>query len=193
MLGTDSGKPTSRLLSELVSWVPTINGDIHPQLCADCGEVLTRTPIDSEFRLARRFDISSTYDGWIIVSEKAQLVLKQILVDLSFTAIDRAPGFFVLDTDSVPIVSIDEEASGIRRDCRCELCGADGETLLGLLESPPRPKTLVLNNDCATTQLAIGDIYFGTSFLKSPYFFVTQDAYDQLNQAGLSGVEMSSW
>ena len=189
-----SKKPESGPLVEFVDWLPVKGGDLHPAVCPLCGNLADRNFVEPGFQIEKRSDVSVTFDGWVIVSEEAREFFGRLVSGAQFDELEAEPGYTALNVESLSVARIDEAGSGIRRAYPCDNCGFDGEVLLGIVPvRPPKPKELKLLDVDSKAQLAIGDIYFGSGFLKTPRLFASEAFALAVEQAGLTGIVRTGW
>ena len=183
-------RPKAAMLLDLVGWAPIRDGVQHPAICTNCGVVLDRNVDLGDFVPKKNYDLSVTYDGWFVVSQKCLDFLKQFHPEIAGRPIPRLEGRYILE--NVPIVEIDIDASGIRRDCLCPSCGFYGEELFGLTnDQPPRAKPLVLKKARAVLDFAVSDLCFGDGFLKTPKVFVSDVVLEGLEK--MTGARRLLW
>jgi hypothetical protein len=138
--------------------------------CPGCGYHLDPTFVDPGFRLVRRgFDLSYTYDGCCIASERVKTFCeRQGYPGMTFLPLPSTPGFFRLIVDRVV------EFDAVRRETRfgsnCPVCGRP-ESVAGLTPVFLREGT-VLNEGFYRT-----DLEFGTGDERSPCLLVAPSTF----------------
>ncbi len=138
MLGEETAKATTPERKKYLDWYFLKDGQVHPALCPQCGRRTDDSFIDHKFILRKkRFDISWTYDGYLILSLKARTFLERTFHGLAFKSLPSPSGFFVLDLESLPKLIINREKSGIRFEDYCDVCNHYAVTLLGLIPGTP--------------------------------------------------------
>lgn len=149
--------------------------------CPGCGWKLVWDWVRPDYRLARsRLDVSVTYDGARIVSERAREVLLACGADpAAFLSLSLEPGFHVLAPRAV--VRLDPSRCGWRTERPCPVCELP-ESRVGLdpiVLAEPWPDTLVL---------ARSDVLYGSCNGRHPLLLVHPRAGETMRRARLRGV-----
>lgn len=123
MLGEETRCAQSDEEREFFDWRFLKNGKQHPATCPKCGRKTDEGYIDPGFRLHKKsMDISSTYDGYIIVSERFKGFLEsQAITGVELIALPSQPKHYWLVIRNV--LEVDTNKSlGIRFLYYCDVC-----------------------------------------------------------------------
>jgi len=123
MLGEEIRRAESDEEREFFDWRFLKNGMQHPAICPKCGSKTDEDYIDSSFLLHKKsMDISSTYDGYTIVSEKFKSFLEsQAVTGIEMIALPSQPNHYWLVIRN--ILEVDTSKSlGIRFLYYCYVC-----------------------------------------------------------------------
>ncbi|MFH1026487.1 MAG: hypothetical protein V1791_00645 [Pseudomonadota bacterium] len=125
MLGEDSRKAMTLEEGEFYHWRFTLNGGLHPAICQKCGRKTDQSFFNPKFNLCKkRMDISSTYDGYTIVSERfRQFCISQKLNSLEFVKLPSQPGHYWLRVHNVLVIDR-EKSTEIQFRHHCDLCNS---------------------------------------------------------------------
>ncbi len=98
MLGEDSVKVTTPEEREFYHWRIALNGALHPAICQKCGRKTDPNFVNPDFNLRKKkMDISSTYDGYTIVSERfREFCVSQKLTNVEFVSLPSQVGHYWL-------------------------------------------------------------------------------------------------
>jgi hypothetical protein len=194
MLGEESLKTTEPSLKKLHSWRIALNGRVHPAVCEVCGRVLRRDRVYPGFILRRKYDLSSTLDGYLIASENAKSFFEERHQGgVECVSLPGTPGFFWLDYSGLPTMEVDVDESKIRLRNPCERCGSYSEVLFGLRPgTPPTAVPLVFKGDSSTSRdgLFKTDVEFGSTHELAPALVAFGDTGEALKHAGLTGLHV---
>lgn len=153
--------------------------------CTNCGYRLNFQAFNPRYRLGRKgraWDIGSTYDGQLIVSQKFKDVC----------ATNKIPGVQFNSFDSEPnhfhIVATQELKTDINRSMlrfieRCFACG-NFESVVG-------PFRYFRVADPLPSGFFRSDWALGSGNEKSPFLIVSVDVYDLLTHSDLKGLEFA--
>lgn len=158
-----------------------LGGPGSPPVCGTCGLVSDRAWIDPGFQLRdKRFDVSATYDGYLIVSERFREIADG--PGARFIALPSATGFYSLIVDNaVPF-------DAARRKTRFEqLCAECGRYFVVAGATPAFLKV----DSLAADQLYRTDVEFGTGNEQHPLIAVGTAMGDRLRAARLAGLDLS--
>ena len=152
-------------------------------VCGTCGYRTSPDFTSPIFRLQKKiFDISSCYDGAVIVSDRFVALYESLGgSNMSFLALPAAPGFYHLKCDSS--VPLDYSAMGTRFMRPCADCGRYLDTV-GYTHIALRPGADVADND-----MAFSDIYFGSNNEASPLMLCGAGLAAALRTSGLTGID----
>lgn len=143
MLGEETRKALTAEERQFFDWRFAKDGGPHPATCPKCGRKTDPHFIDPSFELYKKsLDISSTFDGYMIVSERFKGFCESLRIDgVEFIALPSQPKHHwlvvrnILEVDTI-------ESAGIRFLYYCDLCqnyagvfGTDGLRFKGI-ESP---------------------------------------------------------
>lgn len=168
-------------------WIIAEGGGPHPRVCAMCGGVQSRYPIQ-RFKLRKKeFDFSGTHDGYLVVSSKMKSFLESEFALELFLEIPGQAGFFIFDHFQLPIVSVDREESGVRESELCPTCGEPYYQLFGRIPGrPPKIRPLVFNE--AVSSLARSDMEFGSTHGRAPVVVASAEASKMLRAQDFKGL-----
>lgn len=124
MLGEETRKAETAEEREFFDWRFVKNGEQHPATCSKCGRKTVPNFVDPSFKLRKKsMDISSTYDGYTIVSNKFKHFCEGLSVSgLEFLALPSQSNHHCLVVHN--ILEVDTESSeGLRFLYFCDLCG----------------------------------------------------------------------
>jgi hypothetical protein len=123
MLGEDTFKVTEPEQRKYFDWRFSLNGKQHPSTCLSCGRKIDDDYVNPEFLLRKKsMDISSTYDGYTIVSSKFKSFIEsKYIPNIEFVSLPSAPDHYWMRVHS--IIKVDKEKSqGIRFLYYCDDC-----------------------------------------------------------------------
>jgi hypothetical protein len=152
------------------------------QRCSECSTVVDHDWVDTAFTLTDRgWDISYTYDGYCIVSQRFRDHVRDR--GASYVALPAEPSFFALfATESV---EFDAQRRRTRFENFCEECerftDVAGATPVFLKEREPLPN-----------KLRRTDIEFGSGDERRPLLLVGPDLGAELRAAELVGLELTA-
>lgn len=125
MLGEETRRAISDEEREFFDWRFTKDGGQHPATCPKCGRKLDPNYLNPAFKLRKkRLDVSSTYDGYTIVSTRFREFCEDAGVsNVEFISLPSHPTHFWFRVSH--ILKVDTEAShGIRFLYPCDQCEA---------------------------------------------------------------------
>jgi hypothetical protein len=161
---------------------PSITG---VRRCQVCGELLNKwdEPLTGLVVRTRRYDVSLTYDGIVVVSPIFRSVYSDSsLHGLTFRALPDDPEFEALQCDQVV------EFDGARRKTRfvkqCSTCGRF-ESVVGATPVFLRPGCVI-----GESQFVRTDLEFGSGDEKHPLLLCGSLAADVLRKSKLKGLEL---
>ena len=191
MLGEETIRTGSTRASHQPDWMFSWDGQPHPALCPECG---IKVDHDLGHRLSfpkREYDISSTYDGYVILSRHAAAILRDSLTVSGALVPLPSEDWYWLNTWELPRAVIDIEKSGVRRSVICPECGRYTEVLFGLVHgSPPSPQPLVLRGTIPDSAVFSSDLEFGSGHSQSPVLFFSHDFGLRVQSDLQSGFEL---
>lgn len=158
-----------------------LQGGISHPACPVCGMVINHEWIDPNFDLrgANERDISYTYDGYLIVSDRFLDVAARY--GARYVELPSAPGYYSLLVDEV--VRFDSLRRNTRFKNLCTECrrfeSVAGATPVFLVDSHPLPDRLLRT-----------DVEFGSGDSKSPLILMGLSLANTLRKASLKGVEL---
>jgi hypothetical protein len=122
MLGNETYRPPRS--AGFHDWRFGKDGVPHPATCPTCGRKTDPDYVNPKFRAKRRtWDISATYDGYKIVSERfREFCLKHGWEGMTFVPLPSDTDFFVLRLSN--ILPFDTKRSGTRFEDPCPTCSA---------------------------------------------------------------------
>lgn len=112
-----------------------------------------------------KFDFCFTYDGRLLVSERAKRYLgEHCATPLKFTIVDKSAGYYALSVESA--VLFDKDRRRTRFERRCSRCGSF-ESIVGAT-----PAFILEPNRVSDMGVYRTDLCFGTGREKSPVILV---------------------
>jgi hypothetical protein len=123
MLGEETRRALSDEEREFFDWRFLKNSRQHPATCPKCGRKIDHEYIDPSFQLHKKsMDISSTYDGYTIVSKKFKIFCANHAINgIEFITLPSQPKHYWLVIRN--ILEVDKSKSlGIRFLYYCDLC-----------------------------------------------------------------------
>lgn len=167
--------------------VPDMSGDSHEIIhrCGSCGELLSKwkEPLLSVIIKKRKHDLSITYDGVLIASEKFKSLYTEYgLSGLVFRELPDDPQFFSVMAGRV--VGFDAERRKTRFLHRCQDCGRH-ESIVGATP-------VFLKEGCRVDDLEFvrTDLEFGSGDEKHPLIICGSTVAEVLLDAKLRGLEL---
>jgi len=156
--------------------------------CAACGELLDKWN-ESLTRLRvrgrRKFDISATYDGVLVVSHRFRGACEaNALTGLEFTSLPRDPDFSAINSPDV--VQFDAERAHTQFINRCSTCGRYKEVI------GPDPVSLKPGNTIPDRGFVRTDLEFASGDEKHPLILCGTTTGQILKQSGLKGLELQA-
>ncbi len=170
------------------SIVPDLSGAVHPGLrrCEGCGELLAKwdEPLSRLIVKKRKYDISCTYDGVTVVSERFESVCDASgLTGLSFQKLPDDPEFYAIQASET--VAFDAERRKTRFLKQCDRCrhydSVTGATPVFLKEGQHVPSRGFVRTD----------LEFGSGDEKHPLLLCGEDAASILKTSGLKGIDLT--
>jgi hypothetical protein len=125
MLGEETRRAASEAEREFFDWRFTQNGEQHPATCPTCGRKVDRDYVSPSFKLRRkRMDVSGTYDGYVIVSERfRQFCRTKSIPNVEFLRLPSQPLHYWFRV--LRLVEVDTKISlGLRFLYFCPMCHA---------------------------------------------------------------------
>ena len=167
--------------------VPDMSGAARSGIsrCPKCGELLAKWDEDLTGLIIknRRYDISITYDGIVIISEIFQITYgSNALTGLTFTRLPDDPTFYSIR--AVDLVKYDAERRGTRFENQCVVCGRF-ESVVGATPVCLRPGSKIPDYGFVRT-----DLEFASGDAKSPLLICGESAGKILNSAKLKGLDL---
>jgi len=157
-----------------------LRGPSTPVRCEGCSFAVNHRWIDPHFELRREtFDISTTYDGYVIASARfCEMVSSK---GAECIPLQLAPQFSVLFAREV--IAFDAVRRRTRFLDKCPLCGhyraVAGATPVYLVDDVPVPNRLVRS-----------DVEFGSGDERHPLLLVGTELGDELASASLAGLAL---
>jgi len=143
--------------------------------------VLDREWVEPKFQLARRdFDISYTYDGYLIASDRFKDAVEGS--GARFAGLPAEPGYYVVEVDA--IVRFDAQRRRTRFDKLCVECGR----YFGV--SGATPVFLLPGEIVPTGKLVRTDLEFGTGDEQHPIVIAGASLARHLEESALSGLSL---
>ena len=152
--------------------------------CSVCGELLQRPKVVDAFRLVKKRDVSATYDGYMVVSQRFVDEWLRIGGDgLELTSLLEEPGYFVIDASQE--VGFDSERRKTRFENYRPCCGRYHSVAGATPAFVKSPK------DLPPTRATRTDVIFGSGDEKHPLIIIPLELGKALKRAKLSGLELS--
>lgn len=167
--------------------VPDTSGQSRSSLnrCEECGDLRDKwnESLENLVLKKRKFDISSTYDGIVVVSTQFKSVYESAgLSGLTFRPLPGDKSFYAIRADR--IVEYDAEQRGSRFIKPCPRCGSY-ESVVGAT-----PVYFKSNVEVAPSEFVRTNLEFGSNDEKSPLLICGEAAAESLKEANLKGLEM---
>lgn len=154
--------------------------------CPACGNLTHKweeSLDDLRIRKRRKFDLSATYDGVLVVSDRFRnLYESESLAGLEFTTLPKDPTFHV--PRATEVVAFDAERRGTRFEGICAVCG-QYDAVAGAT-----PVMLKSGHTIPARGFVRTDIEFGSHDEKHPIPLCGCEAARVLIEGGLRGLEI---
>ena len=161
-----------------------LQGAVGLVRCPQCGELLDRKCPLNGFVLAKKRDVSATYDGYDIVSQRFLDVWTHLKGEgLQFTPLPSQPGFFLLNANDV--LAFDAERRQTRFE-RWQPCCGVYHSVAGAT-----PAYLKHPDRLAGRRAFRSDVMFGSGDEKSPLILLPLAIGDELKAAKLTGIDLA--
>lgn len=169
--------------------VPDMSGASRPGLhrCDLCGKLMAKAdePLSGLVIKKRKYDVSCTYDGIDIVSQRFKTVYEvEHLSGLVFRQLPQDPAFFAIYASK--IVEFDAERRETEFENLCARCG-QYESVIGVT-----PAFLKPGSDIGEREFCRTDLEFGSDDDKSPLVICGGEAAEALRQARLKGLDLQA-
>ena len=168
--------------------VPDMSGASRPRVhrCEVCGELTQKweEPLLGLVIRKRKYDISITYDGVLVVSQRFKSIFEAArLSGLQFRALPDDAEFYAAYAPK--IVEFDAERRKTRFIKPCQRCGR--------FESVVGATPVYLKADCAigVREFVRTDLEFGSHDEKHPLLLCGKDAAECLSGAQLRGLDLA--
>ena len=167
--------------------LPDMTGDTQPEVqrCPACGEMLNKWDVPlTDLRLRkRRYDISATYDGVDVVSQRFIDVYEtEGLTGLRFISLPKDKAFYAIQ--AVRRVAFDPTRSNTRFIDRCPTCGRY-ESVVGVTPVALKPGEKIQPKEFVWT-----DLEFASEDEKHPLLLCGVEAGQILKRAKLRGLDI---
>ena len=152
-------------------------------VCSQCGYRTNYFYINNNFKVSRRvYDLSSTYDGYTIVSRKfKEFCDRKGYKNIEFKELDKDPDFFALI--ALKVIEYDTDRNNPQYENYCEAC-SNYESVIG-------PSPIYLKG--ITEPLADGfyrtDILFASGNEKSPLIIIGPETKEAILKEGFKGID----
>lgn len=125
MLGEETRKAETPEEYEFYDWRFTFNGGQHPATCTKCGRKIDPNFVDPNFKLRKkRLDISTTYDGYTIVSERFKnFCMNENIDGIEFIKLPSQPGFYWFRLNRILVVD-QEKSLELEFMYYCDVCNS---------------------------------------------------------------------
>ncbi len=152
--------------------------------CSHCGELLERPFFLPNFQLKKKRDVSATYDGYTVVSQRFVDTWRECCGEgLVFTELPTENGYFLVDADR--IVEFDAKRRKTRFEKHKSCCNRYSAVAGATPAFLKHPETL---NDLEAVKT---DIHFGGGDAKHPLIIIPMKIGDSMKKAKLSGLDLS--
>ena len=123
MLGEETRRAETDEEREFFDWRFVKDGKPHPAICSKCGRKIEHRYIDHNFKLRKkRMDISSTYDGYTIVSEDFKTFCEgRSIASVEFVPLPSQPKHYWFVAQNILEVDLDLSV-GLRFLYPCDRC-----------------------------------------------------------------------
>jgi hypothetical protein len=183
MLGEDTFDVTDPEKRIYYPWRFSINGKQHPATCPTCGRKTDDEYVNPEFLLLKKsMDISSTFDGYTIVSSKFRSFIEsKNISNIEFVSLPSVPSHFWMRVHS--IISVDKEKSqGVRFLYFCDECqtyaGVFGTSMLRFRDIEEEfPKGMYRT-----------DLLFAQSHEQSPLLLIDSVFAEEIKEQKFKGI-----
>lgn len=151
--------------------------------CGTCGWKTDWTFCRPTFRLGRRrLDVSYTYDGACIISDRARSIIASLTAEANIVrSLDMEPGYFHLIPHDT--IHFDVQRRGTRFGTLCNTCRLWSTVAGG---SPAFLKSV----PAGSKHLFRTDILFGSYNARHPMIVISSELYHRFREARLTGIEM---
>lgn len=147
--------------------------------CTKYRNIYDTNKIDPEFRVFKKKDITETYDGYKIVSNRFKLFCEtEGYENLEFISLST-PGFYWFKVNN--IINYDGKARGTQFINYSEYCNGY-EEIIGATPACLKNKSIIPDNFFRT------DICFGSYHRKSPLYIIGQETKNKLKAAGFKEI-----
>jgi hypothetical protein len=153
--------------------------------CEACGELLDKwhEPLAGLKIKRRKYDISCTYDGLTIVSQRFRdIVEAESLHGLVFRQLPDDPGFYAIQAK--PVVKFDAVRRGTTFENQCPVCGYYEEVI------GATPVYLKERETVPVRGFARTDLEFASGDAKHPLLLCDLETGRVLKNAGLKGLDL---
>lgn len=152
------------------------------EICSTCGCSISKS-FNPNFKLKRKnFDISTTYDGYQIISSRLKSFLdNHNMSNIKYTPLENNKGFYYVEF--LDILEIDVINSDIFFGDKCQNCSQYSEIIKG--------SELLLKNINKPIQKGIyrTDIEFGQCDSKSPLIIIGIKTYQEMVKEKFRGMD----
>jgi hypothetical protein len=137
--------------------------------------------VNPNFTIKKKWDISYTYDGYLIVSSLFKgFVLDNKLKGVEFEKLPNSPGYFHFKVDNIVEFDIVRRKTKIGQPCK--ECGQS----LKIIGATPVCLTV---NDLIKNGIFRTDILFGENDNKTPVIVIGTETYEKIKDEGLTGLD----
>jgi hypothetical protein len=191
MLGEETMRVDDPRAPHKPDWMFSRDGEPHPALCPECGAKVDYFIGHVLPHPNRDYDISSTYDGYVILSKAAASLFRDAHLTADLFVPLPAKDWCWLNTWDLPRAEINIEKSGVRRDAVCPTCGKYTEVLFGLAsDSPPSPLPLFVREPVPDSAVFCSDLEFGSGHGQSPALFFSREFGSRIKAGLASGFHL---
>lgn len=155
--------------------------DDYPNCCEKCHYSIQQS-INPNFRLIKKqFDISGSYDGYLIVSTRFKLFCEEKgYNNVRFYDLESEPDFFFLECTKV--LSLDYERRNVQFIDFCDKCGRYAEVI------GATPSFITLNYIIEENSFYHSEYDFGSYNSKSPLIIISNKMADEMLKMKFKGL-----
>lgn len=153
----------------------------YPNCCEICHYEL-RQSINANFKLKKKqFDVSGTYDGYLIVSKRFRLFCEEKKYNnVQFLDLPNEPDFYFLE--STTTITLDYERRKVQFIDFCDKCGRYAE-VIGATPSFIKPNSTIKENTFYRSEYD-----FGSYNSKSPLIVVSNKMAEEMLEMKFKGL-----
>ncbi|WP_422350206.1 hypothetical protein [Flagellimonas sp.] len=137
--------------------------------------------VSSDFKIKKKLDVSYTYDGYLIVSERfKEFVQTEKITDVNFYGLPASPGYYLFTAKN--ILEFDALRRRVKFSKPCEVCNQS----LEVIGSSP---VCLKQNEVIKRGIFRSDVEFGEKNNKFPIIIIGIDTHSKLMASGMTGID----